>query len=168
MKRAIIPAVFALLLGAGGTFAADREDLTRVAVPDDPHKALQVIADWLRARGFEVEVREELLFMRRGGVLMNFIPIVNPHELDWIVVIAFYHPKDQFKGTKEFEDLTVKLNRSQNFLRVFVCDDGDLGASSILPFYDELNARVFDSFVDAFAQITGRYVLTEEAREMLK
>ena len=39
---------------------------------------------------------------------------------------------------------------------------------SSLTFYDELTARHFDAFVDAFAQIVKKYGLTEEALKMLK
>jgi hypothetical protein len=160
--------VLALLIAAGGVFAADRDDLTRVVVPDDKPAALQALAEWIKARGFEVQPRKELLVMRREGVLMNLIPIVNEGELDRIRVVAFYYAKDQYKGSKEFEQLAVKLNKSQNFLQVFVTDDGELAAASNLTFFDELSARVFDAFVDAFAQITKRYVLTDEAVTMLK
>ncbi|MBV8078617.1 MAG: hypothetical protein JO284_19575, partial [Planctomycetaceae bacterium] len=79
-----------------------------------------------------------------------------------------YSPKKEYKGSKEFEQLAVKLNRSQNFLQVYVDDNGDLEAVSNLTFYDELSARVFDSFVDDFTEAVKKYVLTDEALKMLQ
>ena len=168
MRRMAFLPVLALTVIAIGAFAQESKDLTRVVIPDDKEAALGVLKEWLGARGFEVEPRQGLVLMRRGGVLMNLIPIVHKGELDRIRVIVFYNPKEEHKGSKEFEQLAVKLNRSQNFLQIFVDDDGDLGAASNLTFYDELTARVFDAFVDAFAQIVKKYVLTEEALKMLK
>jgi hypothetical protein len=50
---------------------------------------------------------------------------------------------------------------------VFVNDDGDLAVGGNLTFYDVLSARLFDTYVDAFAQVVTRLVLTEEAVNML-
>jgi hypothetical protein len=147
---------------------AGRPDLSRVVIPDDKSAALAALKEWLAARGLEVEDRQGTLLMRRSGVLMNLIAVPTAGELDRIRVITFYNPKDEFKGGKEMEELAVKLNKSQNFFQVFVDDDGDLGAGGSITFVDELTAKVFDAYVDAFAQIVKRYVLTDEAVKLLK
>ena len=58
--------------------------------------------------------------------------------------------------------------RNTGLVKVYVSSEGDLVALGNLTFYDELTARVFDAFLDAFAQIVKKHVLTEEARKMLK
>jgi hypothetical protein len=168
MRRIALLAALALTIPADRAFAEDRRDLTRVVVPDKQEDALRTLKEWLGARGLEVEAHKGLLVMRRGGVLMNLRPVVTKGELDWIRVFAIYSPEDKYKGSKELEQLAVKLNRSQSFLQVFVSDQGDLVAASNLTFYDELTARVFDAFLDAFAQIVKKHILTDEARKILK
>ncbi len=165
MRRIALLAALALPAAA---FAEDRKDLTRVVLPDKEEDALRVLKEWIEARGLAVEAHKGLLVMRRGGVPMNMAPVVNKGELDWIRVYAIYAPQDKYKGTKELEQLATKLNRSQNFLKVFVSSEGNLVALGNLTFYDELTARVFDAFLDAFAQIVKQHVLTAEARKMLK
>jgi hypothetical protein len=166
-KRALLAALV-LAAVAGGAPADDRPNPNRVVVPDDAESALKVLKEWLDARGVEVERREGVLVVRKGGVPMNLTPIVNAHELDRLRVVAFYSPKDEFRKKTEMEQLAAKLNRSQNFLQVFVDGEGDLVFGSNLTFYDELTARHFDAFTDAFAQIVKKYGLTEEAVKMLK
>jgi hypothetical protein len=163
-----LPAVLILAVFAGGASAQDRPNLSRVVVPDDGEAALKVLGEWLDARGIDVEKRKSVLLMRKGGVLMNILPIVNARELDRLRVFAIYSPKDEFKKTNEMEQLAAKLNRSQNFMQVYVDNDGDLVLASNLTFFDELTARHFDAFTDAFAQIVRKYGLTEEALKMLK
>ena len=168
MRRIAFPAVLAIMVAAGGASAEGREDLTRVVVPDNKEAALLVLKEWLGKRGFEVEARVGLLVMKRERILMNLIPIVEEGGLDLIRVSNVYSPKKEYKGSKEFEQLAVKLNRSQNFLQVYVDDDGNLEAVSNLTFYDELSARVFDSFEDLFIEVVKKYVLTDEALKMLQ
>lgn len=168
MNRFALLAILAASVATAATFSDDTKNVTRVTIPDDKEAALQVLQEWLAARGIEVEARKGVLLMRRGGVLQNLIPLVYKGELDRIRVIAFYSAKPEFKGTKELEQLAVKLNRTQNLLQVFVDDEGDLAAGSNLTFYDELTAREFDAFADLFAQIVKGHVLSEEARKMLK
>jgi hypothetical protein len=168
MTKTPLLAVLTVAAAASWAFPEERKDLTRVTVPDNNEAALKVIKAWLDARGIETETRKGVLVMKKLGVLMTLQPIVHKGELDRLRVAAYYHAKEERKGTKELEQLAVKLNRSQNFLQVFVDGDGDLAACSNLTFYDELTARHFDAFVDAFAQIVKRYVLTEEALKMLK
>ena len=148
--------------------APPRQDLSKVLVPDDKQAAQLAIKEWLIARGMEVDDRQGNLVMMRAGVLMNLIPIPTAGEIDRIRVSVLFFPKDEFKGTKAFEDLTVKLNKSQNFFQVMVSDEGNLAAAGNITFVDELPAKVFDAYIDAFAQIVKRYVLTEDALKMLK
>lgn len=157
-----------LTVTVGTSFGDERKDLTRVAVPDDRDKALKVIKEWLDQRGIDVEARKGALVMNKGGVLMNITPLVFSKELDRLRVFAFYHPKDEYKGKKEFEERTTKMNKAQNFLQVFTNDDGDLAIGSNLTFYDELTARHFDAFIDLYVETLKRYVLTEETVKMLK
>jgi hypothetical protein len=168
MRRIALLAALALPAAAAPAFAEDRKDLSRVVLPDKEEDALRVLKEWIEARGLAVEAHKGLLVMRRGGVTMNLAPVVNKGELDWIRVFAIYAPQDKHKGTKELEQLAAKLNRSQNFLKVYLSSEGNLVALGNLTFYDELTARVFDAFLDAFAQIVKKHVLTEEARKMLK
>jgi hypothetical protein len=168
MRRLAFLSVLILAVGGGGPLAQDRQNLNRVTIPDENGPALKVLKNWLEARGFEIEARKDLLLMRRGGVLMNLIPIVTKGELDRIRVLALYSPKADYKGSKEFEELAVKINRSQNFMQVYVDGEGNLAASGNLTFYDELTARLFDAYVDAFAQIVKKYLLIEEALTLLK
>jgi hypothetical protein len=166
-KHALL-AVLILAMGAGRAPAEDRPNLSRVVVPDDSKEALKVLKEWLDARGLDVERHKDYLVMRKGGVLMNLTPLVYAHDLDRLRVTALFYPKDEFKKSNEMEQLAAKLNRSQNFMQVFVDNDGILVFGSNLTFYDELTARHFDAFVDAFAQIVKKYGLTEEALKMLK
>jgi hypothetical protein len=168
MRRIALLAALALTAAAAPAFAEDRRDLTRVVIPDKQEDALRVLKDWLGARGLEVEDHKGFLVLRRGGVPINLIPIVSKGELDWIRAYAIYSPQDKYKGSKEFEQLAAKLNRAQNLLKVFVSEQGDLVVASNLTFYDELTARVFDAFVEAFVQVVKRHILTDEARKMLK
>ena len=168
MRRIALLAALALTVAAGGTVAEGRRDLTRVVVPDKQEDALRVLKEWLGARGLEVEGHKGFLVLPRGGLPINLVPIVGKGELDWIRAYVIYPPQDKYKGSKEFEQLAAKLNRAQNFLKVFVSDQGDLVVASNLTFYDELTARVFDAFVEAFVQVVKRHILTEEARKMLK
>ena len=168
MRRIALLAALALTVAAGGAVAEGRRDLTRVVVPDKQEDALRVLKEWLGARRLEVEAHKGLLVLRRGGVPINLLPVVNKGELDWIRAYAIYSPQDKYKGSKEFEQLAAKLNRSQNLLKVFVSEQGDLVVAGNLTFYDELTARVFDAFVEAFVQVVKRHVLTDEARKMLK
>jgi len=168
MRRIALMAVLIIMVAAAGLAAQELKDLTRVIVPDETDAALQTLKEWLGNRGFEIEARGRLLVMRRGGILMNLKPIVYKGELDRIRVIALYNPKEQYKGSKDLEELALKLNRSQNFLQVFVDDHGDMCAASNLTFYDELTARVFDAFVDLFAVAVRKHILTEETLKMVK
>jgi hypothetical protein len=168
MRRIALLAALALAAAAAVASAEDRRDLSRVVLPDKQEEALRALKEWIEARGITVETHKDLLVLRRGGVTMNVAPVVNKGELDWLRVFAIYAPRDKYKGAKELEQLAVKLNRSQNFLKVFVSSEGNLVALGNLTFYDELTARVFDAFLDAFAQIVKQHVLTEEARKMLK
>ncbi|MBV8229942.1 MAG: hypothetical protein JO329_08165 [Planctomycetaceae bacterium] len=168
MRRIAFPAVLAIMVAAGGASAEGREDLTRVVVPDDEEAALLVLKEWLGKRGFEVEAPKGSLVMKRERISMSLVPIVENGGLDLIRVNAGYSPKKEYKGSKEFEQLAVKLNRSQHFLQVYVDDDGNLEAVSNLTFYDELSARVFDSFEDLFIEVVKKYVLTDEALKMLQ
>jgi hypothetical protein len=168
MTRLLMVAALTITILTPCGLAQERKDLTRVVVPDKKEDAIKVLKEWLEARGIDFELRKETFVLKRGGVLMNFTPIVHKGELDRLRVMAFYNAKPEFKGTKEFEQLAVKLNRAQNFLQVWIDDDGDLGAGSNLTFFDELSAHVFDAFIDAFAQIVKQHVLTPEAVKMLK
>jgi hypothetical protein len=168
MRRLLLAGALAITVLTPWGLAEDRKDLTRVIVPDKKEDAIKVLKEWLEARGIAFELRKEIFLLRRGGVLMNITPIVHKGELDRLRVIAFYSPKAEFKGAKELDQLAVKLNRSQNFLQVWLDNDGDLLAGSNLTFFDELSARHFDAFIDAFAQIVKTHVLTPEAVKMLK
>lgn len=167
MRRVVMLAALIVSVSSGA-LAGQSKDLTRVAVPDEKEAALKAVAEWLQARGIDVETRAAVLVIRKGGVIMNLTPIVHKQELDRLRVSTFYYPKDEFKGTKELEQLAAKLNRAQNFLQVYIDGDGDLSAASNMTFYDELTARHFDAFLDAHAQIVKRWVLTDEALKMLK
>lgn len=150
------------------TAPAPRPDLSKVTIPDDRAAAVTALKEWLVARGIDVEERQGAIILKRAGLMMNVQPIPTVGEIDRVRVSAFFFPKDEFRGKKEFEDLGVKLNRSQNFLQVFIADDGNLGTGGSITFVDELSAKVFDAYVDAFVQIVKRFVLTEEALTMLK
>ncbi len=168
MGKHALHAVLILAAAAGGAYAEDRQNLSRVILPDDKEAALKALKEWLDARGIDVERHKDVLVIRKAGVLMNILPLVSAHELDRLRVTALFYPKDEFKKTNEMEQLAAKLNRSQNFMQVFVDGDGNLVFSSNLTFYDEITARHFDAFVDAYAQILKKYGLTQEALKMLK
>ncbi len=167
MRRIALLAALALSATAAGA-ATEGRDLSRVVIPDRQEDALRVLKEWLGARGLKVEAHKGFLVLRRGGVPINLMPVVGKGELDWVRAYAIYSPRDKYKGTKEFEQLAAKLNRAQNLLKVFVSEQGDLVVASNLTFYDELTARVFDAFVEAFVQVVKRHVLTDEARKMLQ
>lgn len=159
----------ALAFLAGGAVALEPRDPTRVIIPDDKEEALKTLKAWLDSRGIECDARKGLIVMRRGGVLMNLVPMVHKGELDRIRVEVYYNPKDEFKKSKEMQDLATKLNAAQNFFQVFIDEsDGDLGVAANLTFVDELTAKLFDAFVDAAAQIVKLHILTPEALKLLK
>src|SRR5262249_11760346 len=141
---------------------------TKVLVPDEKGAAIKTIKEWLDSRGLDNELRNETLVIRRGGVPINISAIVYKGELDRLRVLAFYTPKDQPKGSKEFEALAMKLNKAQNFLQVFVDGDGDLIAAGNITFFDELTARVFDAYIELFVAVIKQNILTPEAVKMLK
>jgi hypothetical protein len=155
-------------MGAGRAPAEDRPNLSRVVVPDDSEAALKALKEWLDARGLDVERHKDRLVMRKGRIPIHIVPLVTSHELDRLRMMAFLNPKDEFKKTNEMEVFAAKLNRTQNFMQVFVNNDGMLVLSSNLTFYDELTARHFDAFVDAFVQAVKTHGFSEEALKMLK
>ena len=168
MRRIALLAVLAITVAAGSGHTDGPKDLTKVIVPDDRATALQVLKDWTTARGFDCELRKDHLVFKRPGLVLNIYPIVNKEGLDRLRVMAFYQPKEEYKGSKELEQVAMKVNRAQNFLQVWVNDDGEFVAGSNLTFYDELTPRLFDAFMDTFAQAVKTFILPDEVVKLLK
>jgi hypothetical protein len=155
---------------AGGPPGSAPKDLSKLLVPDDRKAAVQALKAWLHARGFDCKEHksgESLQFKR--GVLLNIFPLVQNGGLDRLLMVAYYAPEEEYKGSEELKKLAARTNEAQNLLRVYVTTDGYLGVSGNLTFYDELTARVFDAFVDEMSTIIRRDILSDAAvKKLLK
>ncbi len=168
MKLLAVWLVLLVAVMSSPALAQDAPDLTQLTLSDSKEEAVQELKQWLDARGFESELRGDVLVMRRGGVLMNVVPIVYANDLDRLRIASFYHPQDEFKNTADLFELAGKLNTAQNFVQVFIDGDGDLAAAGNMTFYDTFSAREFDAYVELFAAVVRDHILTEEAVKMLK
>jgi hypothetical protein len=168
MSRAI--SAFALgliMLPSGFAGAATAPDLSRITLADDNKKASTQVFDWLKARGFDTSIVNGVIVYRTKGVPLNITVLQGKAELDRLVFLLAYTPKDEFTGKPELRELAGKLNNRQNLMQVKVNDDGELCLTASLTFVDELSAREFDYFVDLYTAVVGEYILTEEALRML-
>ena len=139
-----------------------------MTVPDEPPAAIKAVQEWLDARGFDTELRGEIILFRKDGILYNIRPVVGPKQLDRLLVSCMYFPKDEKEKSKELEDVAKAENKAQNFLRVFIEEDGKFATSSSITFYDELTAHEFDSFLDLYAAVLRKFILTPDALKLLK
>jgi hypothetical protein len=156
------------MVAAVPSLRGDERNLSRVMIPDEKEAAIKTLKDWLDARGIECQTQKGGIVMNKAGLVLNIFPIVLKGQLDRLRVAALYGPKEEFKGTREYEQLVLKLNRVQNFLQVWISDEGTLGVASNLTFYDELRAREFDAFIDLYIQVVKQFILTDETLKMVK
>jgi hypothetical protein len=162
---ALALSLFLLTPGFAATAAAD---LSKITVSDDDKTATTQLLGWLNARGFDASIVNGVLVYRKNGIPLNLTALQGSGELDRILFLSFYSPKDEFKGKPEFLELARKLNIAQNLMQVKVDEDGDLSVTASLTYVDELTAREFDYFTDLFTAVVRQYILTEEAVKMLK
>jgi hypothetical protein len=157
-----------LILSASTPGLAAKVDLSKVTLADDDKQATSQLLDWLESRGFDASMVNGVLVYRTKGTPLNLTALQGAGELDRIVFLSFYSPKDEARGKPAFVELARKLNAAQNFMQVKVDEEGDLTITASLTYVDEITAREFDYFVDLYTQVLVRYVLTEEAVGMLK
>lgn len=81
---------------------------------------------------------------------------------------VLFFPKDEFKGGKELAELAAARNRDQNFLKVYVDAEGKYVIQGNLTFYDELTAHEFDAFLNLYAGVLRKFILTQDALKYLK
>jgi putative sensory transduction regulator len=167
-KRIMWALWLCLLVCAPGLGTAAGTDLSKIKVSDDDKTATSQLLGWLNARGFDASMVNGVLVYRTKGIPLNLTALQGTGELDRIVFLSFYSPKEEFKGKPEFVELARKLNNAQNFMQVKVDDDGDLSVTASLTYVDELSAREFDYFVDLFTAVVRQYILTDEAVKMLQ
>ena len=171
MKRVIPIVILAAGLygiAAGREPSDDAKSLARLTVPDEKGAAAKAVQEWLIARGLDCEVKDGNLRYKKDGITFIIEPIVGEKRLDRLLVSAIYDPKDEFKDSKDLDELAALQNRSQNFLRVFIQENRTLLASCNLTFYDELTAREFDAFVEQFVSVLREFVVTKESAKILK
>ncbi|MGH8261956.1 MAG: YbjN domain-containing protein [Steroidobacterales bacterium] len=167
-KQTVVALAAALMLSASLAGVAAKIDLSRIALADDDKQATAQLFDWLQSRGFDASMVNGVLVYRTKGTPLNLTALQGSGELDRIVVLSFYSPKDEARGKPGFYELAQKLNAVQNFMQVQVDEEGDLTITASLTCVDELSAREFDYFVDLYTQVLARYILTDEAVKMLK
>ena len=160
--------VLSLLAMAPSLGATADTGLGKITVSDDDKTATTQLLGWLNARGFDASMVNDVLVYRTKGMPLNLTALQGTGELDRIVFLTYFSPKDEFKGKPEMVELARKLNNAQNFVQVKVDGDGDLTVTGSLTYVDELSAREFDYFVDLFTAVVRQYVLTDEAVKMLK
>jgi hypothetical protein len=168
MKRIMRVLWLCLLVSASELGTAAGPDLSKIKVSDDDKAATSQLLGWLNARGFDASMVNGVLVYRTKGMPLNLTALQGTGELDRIVFLSFFSPKDEFKGEPEFVELARKLNNAQNFTQVKVDADGDSTVTASLTYVDELSAREFDYFVDLFTAVVRQYILTEETLKMLK
>jgi hypothetical protein len=64
-------------------------------------------------------------------------------------------------------DLAADQNRAQNFLKVYIANDGTYHIQGNLTFYDELTAHEFDAFLEFYAGVLKKFILTPDALKLL-
>jgi hypothetical protein len=171
MRRMIALVVTAVGLAALQAPADDAKSPKRLAVPDDDTAAAKAIEEWLDSRAIDSELKDlpkSTVVLTWEGVVFNVHPHVAKKELDRLVVEAVFAPKDEFKGGKELAELAAEQNRDQNFLKVYVDGEGKYVIQGNLTFYDELTAHEFDAFLNLYAGVLKRFVLTKDALKYLK
>ena len=91
------------------------KDLKVLTVPDNKTEAAKVIKEWLESRGFDCQLKQDLVVMTKRSVLINLQPLVFKNELDRIHTFSLFIPKDEYKNSPELERQATILNRKQNF-----------------------------------------------------
>ena len=167
-KKTLVALAAGLMLSASLAGVAAKVDLSKITLADDDKQTAAQLLDWLESRGFDASMVNGVLVYRTKGTPLNLTALQGSGELDRVVFLSFYSPKDEVKGKPEFYQLAQKLNGVQNFMQVKVDEDGDLTITASLTYVDELSAREFDYFVDLYTQVLVRYILTEDAVKMLK
>ncbi len=137
-------------------------------LPNDQAEAAKALEGWLKGQGIECERTENTVRYRHNGVLVNILPSVYEGELDRLMVTVYYSAFDEFAGTQALRGLAADRNAAQNFLRVFVDDDGYFAASGNMTFFDEFSAKEYQAYMNLFSVVIRDHVLTEAALKMLK
>ncbi len=169
MRRVLFAIALAVTMAAGPARAGEDRSLSHVTIPDNQAQAARVLSDWLQARGIDCQLRSaNLVTLSKDGIMFNIVPLVLHQQLDRLRVFASYTPKDEYKDSKELKRLVADLNTTQNFFQVFIDKDGKVEVASSLTFYDDLSARLFDSFMDECVAVLRHYIITPEALKLLK
>ena len=181
-----------LMIGWATCFASALEPpLANVTIPNDDEPGVQEIKEWvastgmkvaeddtvncgyaihkwLTARGFESKLANNVVLYTHNGILTNLFPIATEDEIDRVQVAAFYYPKDEYRKSPELEQLATMLMKNQNMLRVFVDNEGDLAITGNITYVNTLSAKEFDGYLNLFAAVVRKYILTEESLKFLK
>ncbi len=160
--------LFAVLIAGATAASALAFDGKVVTVPDEQTEAESVIKDWLDSRGLDCEQKSHALVFTKDKIALTIYPLVSKKEIDRLIVVCEYAPSEEYKDTKELESFASNLNSSQNFFKVFINKQGDLIVQGNLTFYDELTAREFDSYTDAYILNLRQYVLNKKGLKYLK
>ena len=108
-KRIMWALWLCLLICAPGLGTAAGIDLSRIKVSDDDKTATSQLLGWLNARGFDASMVNGVLVYRTKGIPLNLTALQGAGELDRVVFLSFYSPKEEFKGKPEFVELARKL-----------------------------------------------------------
>jgi hypothetical protein len=128
---------------------------------EDEVAAVQ-LGRWLAEHGISVlSVAHGSVNIADGGLRTVLQPKLGEgRELDRIVALRFFEPKDEWKGSKELREFANGLNVRYNIGAFYVDEDGDLAFQTFITFIDHVSWAEVRGFMDwmklTFSMLMGR------------
>lgn len=143
---------------------------TVLKMPSTQAAATNAVHSWLRSSGMDCEIKGKIVVVtnKAKNRHVNILPLVSEKGPGRLLLSSYFVPKKEYVGSRELTDISDEINRSENFLRVFVEKDGNLGASSYITFVDEITSNEFNAFFILHVEVVEQFVLTGRAKRLLK